>query len=115
MKNLVPLSFLIPLAALAQQPLQGPNWRRGETLSFTGSVLAIGAPLHSTPCVQVRVESSERFSGGRAWVCDQAVTGLQVSQRVAVGGVATDTRLAKMGGGRRVVPVLTDATVRPLQ
>lgn len=113
MKHPIPLAFLIPLAALAQQPLQGPNWR-GETLSFTGSVLSIGAPLHSAPCVQVRVEPSARFSGGRAWVCDQAVTGLQVSQRVAVEGAATDTRVTRMGGNRRVVPVLTQATVRPL-
>lgn len=113
MKYLIPLAFLIPLAAPAQQPLQGPNWR-GEVLSFTGSVIAVGAPLHSTPCVQVRVEPNERFSGGRAWVCDQAVSGLQVSQRVAVEGAATDTRVTRMGGNRRVVPVLTQATVRPL-
>ena len=107
------LALLLPMTSMAQQPLQGPN-HQGETLSVRGTVFAIGAPLHSTPCVQLLLEPDARFSGGRAWVCDQAVTGLQVSQRVAVEGVATDTRLTRMGGNRRVVPVLTQATVRPL-
>lgn len=114
MKNLAALALLLALPAMAQQPLQGPN-HQGETLSVRGTVLAIGAPLHSTPCVQLLLEPDARFSGGRLWVCDQAVDGLRITQRVAVHGVVTNTRLAKMGGNRRVVPVITQAEVRPIQ
>lgn len=110
------LLLALSATAVAQQPLQGPQWNRPpQTLDITGEIIAKGAPLRGQPCVQLRVLPDVRFSGGRVWVCDPSVGQYNMLDRLHVRGKATDTRLTKMGNLRRVVPMITNPTVRKIK
>lgn len=62
--------LLLPVYAVGQVPLQGPRWSNfHQELTVQGEIVAIGAPYQNTPCIQLRVASDDRFTGGRLWVC----------------------------------------------
>lgn len=113
MKYVRPCSLLLlalSASASAQTPVQGPSYV-GEEINITGEILTnTGSPYKDKPCVQVKVLTDVRYTGGRVWVCDANVTQFRIGDKIQVSGKATDTRLTKMGPHRRVVPLLSHPT-----
>lgn len=99
--------LLIPVCTLAQVPLQGPQWSNShQIITVHGEVLAIGAPYQNTPCIQLKVQTNDTFTGGRLWVCGSNAAKYSLQTQLRVTGIATDTRLTKMGSKRRVIPIV---------